>query len=148
MIVRFVCVIRVPVCARACVPCVSRVCPGMSRLPRCLFTGKKTPGAAGIYTGHKPATTSPRLAPAHRPSLARLRTSSPPALPSPRARALQPRARHEPCHELDAPLLVSAGDELEHPLLETYRLKRPLAKRHCNVSSKPSSTCRPVTSPT
>jgi hypothetical protein len=31
MVVRFVCVIRVPVCAR-----VSRVCPGS---PRCLFTG-------------------------------------------------------------------------------------------------------------
>jgi hypothetical protein len=36
---------------------------------------------------------------------------------------------------LDAPLLLGAGDELEHPLLETYRLKRLLAKRHCNVSS-------------
>ena len=33
MVVRFVCVIRVPVCAR-----VSRVCPGS---PRCLFTGKQ-----------------------------------------------------------------------------------------------------------
>jgi hypothetical protein len=38
MVVRFVCVIRVPLCAR-----VSRVCPVcvpcVSRLPRCLFTG-------------------------------------------------------------------------------------------------------------
>ena len=34
MVVRFVCVIRVPVCAR--VSCVPRVCPGS---PRCLFTG-------------------------------------------------------------------------------------------------------------
>ena len=33
MVVWFVCVIRVPVCAR-----VSRVCPGS---PRCLFTGRK-----------------------------------------------------------------------------------------------------------
>ena len=36
MVVRFICVIRVPVCARVrpCAPCVSRVCPGS---PRCLF---------------------------------------------------------------------------------------------------------------
>ena len=34
MLERFVCVIRVPVCAR-----VSRVCPGSPRNPRCLFTG-------------------------------------------------------------------------------------------------------------
>ena len=32
-VVRFVSVIRVPVCAR-----VSRVCPGSPSLPRCLFT--------------------------------------------------------------------------------------------------------------
>ena len=36
MVVRFVCAVRVPLCVR-----VSRVCPGS---PRCLFTGKKTPG--------------------------------------------------------------------------------------------------------
>ena len=38
MVVRFVCVIRVPVCAR-----VSRVCPGS---PRCLFTVQYLPGAS------------------------------------------------------------------------------------------------------
>jgi len=34
MVVRFVCVVCVPLCVR--VPRVSRVCPGS---PRCLFTG-------------------------------------------------------------------------------------------------------------
>ena len=39
MVARFVCVIRVPVCAR--VSCVPRVCPGS---PRCLFTGISVDG--------------------------------------------------------------------------------------------------------
>jgi len=46
MVVRFVCVVCVPLCVR--VSRVSRVCPGS---PRCLFTGKKTPGGAGTVPG-------------------------------------------------------------------------------------------------
>jgi hypothetical protein len=47
MVVKFVCVIRVPVCAR-----VSRVCPGS---PRCLFPGSRKPvqsygtGSPGVF---------------------------------------------------------------------------------------------------
>ena len=40
MVVRFVCVIRVPLCARARVSRVCHVCPGS---PRSLFTGKCVP---------------------------------------------------------------------------------------------------------
>ena len=54
MVVRFVCVVCVPLCVR--VFRVSRVCPGY---PRCLFTGKKTHRGAGTLV------TAPARYPAH-----------------------------------------------------------------------------------
>jgi len=56
MVVRFVCVVRVPLCVR--VSRVSRVCPGS---PRCLFTGYRVfrvsrvcPGSPRcLFTGYR-----------------------------------------------------------------------------------------------